>query len=221
MRTISACLTTAVLAGLATVAAQRPPATAKADPDKIQQGSGKLPDGWQARLDDDSAKLADVIVEAKDDALTFTTGPAGIYYKPGMKAEKDFELTAVFSQLKPSAHPEAYGLFIAGQDLDKPTLRYTYFLIRQDGRFLIKSRSGAATNVIVNWTAATPMKEPKGVKASNTLLVRASGADVRFFIDGKQVHKLTRAEAGGDGIAGLRVNHNLHLQVSKLDLKKL
>ena len=37
----------------------------------------------------------------------------------------------------------------------------------------------------------------------------------------KEVAKLTRAQAGGDGIAGLRINHNLHLQVSKFEVKKL
>ena len=222
----------ATVASFATASAQKPassqqpakPAAAQQpmqhDADQAIKGSGKLPDGWKVRFDDATAKPDQVIVEEKDSALTFTTGPAGIYYKPNMKAAGDYEFSAAFSQLKPSQHPEAYGLFIAGQDLDKPTQRYTYFLIRQDGKYLIKSRDGDATKTIVDWTAAPSMKEPKGVKTSNTLVIRGSGGTVRFLVDDQQVHKLARAQAGGDGIAGVRVNHNLNVQVSKLAVKK-
>jgi hypothetical protein len=214
----------ALLAFLSSSAGAQQPKQPPSSPQHEQpqvHGSGKMPDGWKVRFDDAAAKPDAVEVEAKDDTLTVTTGPAGIYYKPGMKAEKDYELTAVFSQLKPSEHAEGYGLFIAGQDLDKETQRYTYFLVRQDGRFLIKSRNGAAVKAIVDWTAAPSMREPKGVKTSNTLQIRATEDTVRFFINDKQVHKLTRMQAGGDGIAGVRVNHNLNVQVGKLTLKKL
>jgi hypothetical protein len=182
--------------------------------------SGTLPNGWKARFDDASAKPADVLVDEKDGALTFTTGPAGIYWK-GDKAEKDFELIATFSQLKPTAMAEAYGLFIAGQNLDKDTQRYTYFVIRQDGKYLIKARDGSATRTIVDWTDAPSMREPKGVKMSNTLEIRATANSVQFVVDGKPVHAMTRDRVGPDGLAGIRVNHNLNLQVGKLEIKKL
>src|SRR5436309_9771461 len=51
------------------------------DPDMPIKGTGKMPDGWKVRFDDPAAKPDQVIVEEKDGALTFTTGPAGIYYK--------------------------------------------------------------------------------------------------------------------------------------------
>jgi 3-keto-disaccharide hydrolase len=183
-------------------------------------GSGKLPDGWKARFDDAAGKPEQVVLDEKDGALTFTTGPAGIYYK-GDKAEKDYDFSATFSQLKPTAMAEAYGLFIAGQDLDKDTQRYTYFLIRQDGKYLIKARNGAAMKTIVDWTDAPSMREPKGVKTSNTLEIRATANSVQFVIDSKPVHAMTRDQIGPDGVAGIRVNHNLNVQVSKLQIKKL
>jgi 3-keto-disaccharide hydrolase len=182
--------------------------------------TGKLPAGWKVRFDDASAKPEDVAVDEKDGSLTFTTGPAGIYYK-GDKAEKDFVVSATFSQLKPTAMAEAYGLLIAGQDLDKDTQRYTYFLIRQDGKYLIKTRSGSDTKTLVDWTAAPSMKEPKGVKTSNTLEIRATANSVQFVIDGKPVHAMTRDQVGPDGLAGIRINHNLNVQVSKFEIKKL
>jgi hypothetical protein len=180
-----------------------------------------LPTGWKARLDDPAAKVDAVTVTEEKDALTFKSGPAGIYYKPDMKAEKNYELSAAFSQLKPSEHAEAYGLFIGGQDLDKPTQHYLYFLVRQDGKLSIRERTGGTTKPIVDWREASPMKEPKGIKTSNTLLIRTSATGVQFLINNLQVYRMPRLQARPDGVAGLRVNHNLEVQVSKLSLKKI
>lgn len=181
--------------------------------------NGKIPEGWKVRFDDPAAKPDQVTVEQKENALTFTTGPAAIYYKPTMKGTGDYDLSAVVSQIKTIDHPEGYGLFIGGTDLDKDTLRYTCFLVRQDGKYAIESRDGADVKTLVTWTAAPPMHEPSGMKTSNTLLVRAAGNVVRFLIDGKEVHSLTRAEAG-DGVAGVRIGQDLNVQVTKLTLKK-
>jgi hypothetical protein len=194
------------------------------DPDKTIKGTGKLPDGWQARLDDQAAKLDAVAVKVEKDTLTFTTGPAGIYYKADMKGSGNYDVAGTFSQLKPSVHPEAYGLFIGGSDLDKDTQRYTYFLIRQDGKFLIKSRDGATTKPIVDWTTAAPMKDANvakaGFKTSNELKIRVQGDHVSFSIGGTEVHQLPRAQVTTEGIAGIRINHNLEVQVAGFDLKK-
>ena len=216
--TVAAALAVAVMT-IAVGSAQQKPT--HADADKAVQGTGKMPGDWKVRFDKPDAKPETVDVKEEKDALTLKTGPAGIYYKPGMKAEGDFELSASFSQLEPAEVPEEFGLFIAGADLDKDTQRYTTFLVRQDARFAIQKRTGAATKFAVAWRPVPAMKEPKGVKTTHTLIVRAHGNSVRFFIGDKEVAKLTRAQVGGDGIAGLRINHNLHLQVSKFEVKKL
>lgn len=217
----------AITLAIATVSvgsAQQKPTPAAHKPDKLVQGTGKLPEGWKARLDRPEAKLETVKVVAEKDALEFETGPAGIYYKPDMKAEQDYEVSASFSELDSAENPnevEEFGLIIAGADLDKDTQRYTCFLVRQDARFSIQKRAGATTKTAVAWRPVPAMKEPKGVKSTNTLIIRAHGNTVRFFIGDKEVAKLTRAQVGGDGIAGLRINHNLHVQVSKFEVKKL
>jgi hypothetical protein len=192
-----------------------------ADPDKPVQGSGQMPAGWVARLDKPDARPDTLKMIAEKDALEFQTGPAGIFYKPDMRGEKDYELSASFSQLEPAEYPEEFGLIIAGGDLDKPTQHYTCFLVRQDAKFAIQKRTGPLTKSAVAWRPVPAMKEPKGVKSTNTLMVRAHGTTVRFFIGDKEVAKLTRAQVGGDGIVGLRVNHNLHVQVSKFEIKKI
>jgi hypothetical protein len=197
------------------------PAQTQADADKATKGTGKLPVGWKGRFDSPETKETSLTVASEGPSMKFTTGPdaAGIYDRPDMKATGNYELSAAFSQLKPSEHAEAYGLFIGGTDLDKPSQHYTYFLVRQDGKYSIRSRNGEKTAAIVDWTDAAPMKDPKGTKTSNTLAIRSQADGVHFLIGGKEVQKLTRAQASPDGIAGLRVNHSLNVQVDKLLLK--
>ncbi len=185
------------------------------------QGTGQLPAGWKVRLDKVDAKVETVNVTVEKDALEFHTVPTGIYYKPEMKAEKDYEVGASFSQLEPAKQPEEFGIFVGGTDLDKDMPRYTSFLVRQDAHFSIRKYTGDTIKAAVAWRPVPAMKEPKGVKSTNTLMIRAQGNIVRFFIGDKEVAKLTRAQVGGDGIAGLRINHNLHVQVSKFEVKKL
>jgi len=207
---------------IAAVSAGAPQRPAQHDADQPVKGVGKLPAGWEGRLDQAGNKLEGVDIKEDKGTLTFTTGPAGIYYKPGMKAEGNFELTATFSQLQPATHPEGYGLFVGGADLQKDEQRYTYVLIRQDGKFLIKSRNGAATPTIVNWMDAVPMREAKGeLKRSNVLAIRAQGDTVHFLVNDREVHHASRADVNPDGIAGIRINHNLNVQVTTPVLKKM
>ena len=53
-----------------------------------------------------------------------------------------YETHATFTQMEPAAHPEAYGLFIGGANLEAATQKYTYFIVRQDGKYMIKRRNG-------------------------------------------------------------------------------
>ncbi|HEY3886163.1 MAG TPA: hypothetical protein VGL62_13185 [Vicinamibacterales bacterium] len=190
-------------------------------PKRTPMGTGKLPDAWKLRFDDPSAKPNEVVVEQKKDALVVTSGPAAIYYKASMRASGDYDLSAVVSQIKTTERPEGYGLFIAGADLTKPDGRATLFLVRQDGMYSIRGETGSGdTKAIIDWSVARPIHEPSGMKTSNTLAIRARGNELSFLIDGTEVHHLTRAEAGGDGIAGIRVGQDLQVQVTKLTLKK-
>ncbi len=206
-----------VVAGIAcsSPAAEQPPATRQA-----AKPISDLPDGWKARLDDPAAKENDVVVRSEEDAVIVTSGPAGIYYKPDMKAEKDYTVSATFSQLKPTTQPQPYGLFVSGADLDKDTMRYTALLVRGDGKFQILQWAGGKTAHIVEWKAAPSMLEPKGVKTTNTLTIRALQDGVHFLIGDKEVHQMSRARAGADGVTGVRVGPGLNVQITKFEVKK-
>jgi len=179
----------------------------------------KLPDGWKARLDQPAA--ADTgTVQVENEAIVFAGGPGGIYYKSDAKAEKDYTVVAAFTQSKTLPSPQPYGLFVSGVDLDKDTYRYTAFLVRQDGKFQVVSVDAGKQTVLADWRAAKPMTEPKGVKPTNTLEVRAMQDAVHFLIGDQEVHQLPRARVGQDGIAGVRLGPGLAVQVTKLDVKK-
>ena len=175
----------------------------------------EFPAGWQIRLDRPNANVNDVRFFVAGDGLHATTGPAAIFWHPDNVAEGEFGARATFIQMKPSRHPEAYGIFVGGRDLDGDAQDYFYFLIRQDGKFLVKHRAGAETHTIIDWTAHEAVR-PAGDdgRATNTLEMRVRAGDVRFLVNGVEVAKLDRVPyLNTDGIVGLRVNHNLDVHI--------
>jgi len=152
--------------------------------------------------------------------LHFMSGPAGIYYRPADAKSGTYEVQASFAQMQPAAHPEAYGLFIGGSNLDGTAQKYTYFLIRQDGKFMIKRRAGASTPTIADWTdnAAVKKADSSG-KMSNTLAIDVGRDKVRFLVNGTEVSTADVAQVDAAGIAGLRINHNLNVHVEGFTVK--
>ncbi len=213
--TLAALLSLAVVACSQPAAQQTPPATREAP-----KSSGSLPDGWKVRLDDPAAKSDAVSMTAEKDAVVINSGPAGIYYKPDVKAEKDYSVTASFSYVKPVTEPQPYGLFVSGADLDKDSAQFTAFMVRSDGKYRIVQWSGGRITPLVEWTSAPPMRELKGVKTTNTLEIRAMQNAVHFLIGDKELHQMPRARVGADGIAGVRIGPGLSVQVSKFEVKK-
>jgi hypothetical protein len=190
-----------------------------ADMDKMMSG-GSLPTGWSVRLDSGGTKPDGVSVMAMGGGLHFKTGPAGIYYRSADTKSGSYEVHAMFDQLEPSAHPEAYGLIIGGADLAGPAQKYTYFLVRQDGQFMISRRNGDKVTALVPWTANAAVKktEPKA-NGKNLLAVVVAGDKVRFLVNGAEVNSQPASAVDAAGIAGLRINHNLNVHVDGFGVK--
>jgi hypothetical protein len=186
-----------------------------------QAGSGQLPAGWQARTDKD-APLEGVKFATMGGGVHATTGPAVILWRPGDQAQGDFAVAATFTQTRAPEHPEAYGLFVGGKALQSPEQGYTYFLVRQDGKFLIKTRTGATTaNVTTGWIEhPAVVKADAAGKATNALRVEQVGDRVRFLVNGTEVHSAAAADVATGGQAGLRINHNLDVHVDGFALEK-
>jgi hypothetical protein len=188
------------------------------DPTQRAQG-GSIPAGWQIRLDDKDAgryTTNDIRFMPMGGGFHITSGPAAIY--PGADLPNGpFVLEATFNQTKAPMHPEAYGLFFSGKDLDNADKQeYVYFLVRGNGQYLINHRAGRAVHKIVDWREdAAIRKQDANGQASNQLTIRAGTDSVRFLANGKQVAAISRQEiTNPGGRAGLRVNHNLDVHVT-------
>jgi hypothetical protein len=198
-----------------------------ADPDHIVNNGGVTVPGWTGRLDPKPAAQGRKITEAKfyvaGTGLHVTSGPAAIYWNPANTVPANYTVHATFIQQSASAHPEGYGLMIGGIRLNAPDQNYLYFLVRQDGKFLINHRANDSTvHKIVDWTANPAVKAIDATgKASNTLEVVVMPTKLSFRVNGTEVHSLDRKEvdrdgprSGTSGVAGLRVNHNLDVHIA-------
>ena len=194
---------------------------AKADPDKAVQGSGTLPEGWMARVDKD-APLTKVKFENMAPGWHVTLGPAAVFYRPTDNVAGDAHVVGTFTLFPGATHPEAFGLIIGGQDLQGPNQAYTYFLIRGDGKYLIKRRKGAEVTTVADWAANEAIK-PAGAdgKSTNELSVQIGKDKVSFMANGKEVYSAPAASVDSQGIAGLRINHNLSVHVQGFAVHKM
>jgi hypothetical protein len=203
------------------------------DPDKLVTDGGVKVPGWTGRIDPQAAARGRKITEAKFVPMAggfhVTAGPAAIYWNPANTATGNYTISATFNQTRASAHPEGYGLMLTGKDLETANQSYFYFLVRQDGKFMINHRANdTEVHKIVEWTENPAVKaiDASG-KASNTLSVVMGASAVSFRVNGTEVHSIPRAtiEGGGNhagsvGIAGIRVNHNLDVHIDGFALTK-
>lgn len=181
----------------------------------LGQGGGVMHDGWQARLDSGRADVNDLHFRSMGSGFHVTTGPHAIFWNPGNTGSGTYTLSASFTQTQASSHPNSFGLFFGGQDLDGDGQSYTYFLIREDGQFLIKKRMGGDTeNLTSGWAAHSAVNALDGGRMSNTLSVEVGASNVRFLSNGTEVASLPKAGLDVDGVAGVRFSHQLDVHVS-------
>ncbi|MGH7549027.1 MAG: hypothetical protein ACREMM_12760 [Gemmatimonadales bacterium] len=193
------------------------------DPDASVAGGGTVPAGWQARTDK-GKPLTDAKIVTMGSGLHVTLGPAVVLWRESDKASGDYHVVATFTQTENPRHPEAYGLFIGGSQLGDAQNRYTYFLVRGDGKFLIKRRVAGDSTVEVSkgWTESDAVvKADSEGKASNELSILVQGGKVSFQVNGKDVYSARATVLDTQGIVGYRVNHNLDVHLSALGIHKL
>ncbi len=187
----------------------------------VAEEQGVRADGWQHRLDF-GGDVDDLLsFDTMGSGVHVTTTGAGfaIFWQPDSMAEGDFTISASFTQMEPSGHPNAYGLFLGGADLAGDGQQYTYFMLRQGGEFLIRKRMGEDLPILVEWTANDAINDLNDQGSSNnTLSVEAAGDTVRFLVNGTEVATQPRSEVDTDGITGLRVTHLLNMHIDDLML---
>jgi hypothetical protein len=203
------------LLGAPFAAAQSTDRTQK-DSDHAVRGGGTLPAGWSARPDD-NGDLKSVKFVTMEPGYHITLGPATILYRKSDVANGPFHTLATFHQMKKLEHSEGYGLFIGGQALDGKGQKYTYFLVRDDGSYLIKRRDGDNTSEITKgWTAHPAVKKGDAEGKTPNLLeidAKQNPSKIAFKVNGQTVYTADAKDTSAKGIVGLRVNHNLDLHI--------
>ena len=184
------------------------------------------PDGWQVHPDRPGVDVTTIAFTEMAPGHHVTTGPAAIFWQNDAEAGGRYRLDLEAHLFDPEGRREAFGVFFGGRDLADATQRYTYFLIRDGGEFLIKERDGRETSTLVEWTSHPAIRsfadrEEGGASILNHLAVEADDDEVRFYVNGAQVTSVTRRPGALEGIAGLRVNHNLNLHISRLQVSPL
>ena len=201
---------------------------AQADPDRPVAGGGTLPPGWHARTDG-NRPLANVKFDSMSVGHHVTLGPATIFWRDTDNATGSYTAEAKFWQFPSDTHRdhrEGYGLFIGGGTLAAAGQRYTYFLIRDDGMFLVKRRMGDSTWAVTKGWTASDAVQSRAAQADttkpveNTMTIRVTPTDATFLVNGKIVYNAKASDVDGKGIVGFRVNHNLNVHLGALEITK-
>jgi hypothetical protein len=176
---------------------------------------GAFPPGWQGRVDRPTQDIAEVRFTALDGGFHVITGPHVILWHPERTATGEYRASVTFVQERAPDRLEGFGLLVGGQALDQPGQDYLYFLMRHDGRYMIRHRAGEEVHTLAPWTeAAAVQRAGADTRASNTLAIETRTDSVAFLINDTVVHTLPRAtDLNTDGIVGFRVGHHLDVHV--------
>jgi hypothetical protein len=177
-------------------------------------GNGVEVPGWWGRVDDPKEPASGLKFSPMNGGLHATTGPNITLWDPQQTASGSYTLKATFTVTKPPSHPVAYGLFIGGSNLEQDSQKYTYFVIREDGQFLVRKRDGAnASNVGGNWAANPAVMGRAAGGQKNDLSIQVAGGRVSFMANGKEVASHPATAVDTNGIVGLRVGHGMDIQI--------
>ncbi len=180
--------------------------------------AAQAPAGLQLRLDrstnaEDPDDVPDVTVTAAGSGFQVGTGPAVVAWNSDNTAMGTYTLSGTFTLLEPSGHANYYGLIYGGSELADSGQSYLYFLVAQNGTYLVKHRAGdETTHDIQGRTPHSSVVVPNADGRSvNDLEVRVGTDATDFVVNGVVVHSAPQTGMAGrtDGIWGVRVNHTL------------
>ena len=189
----------------------------------------QAPPGWKVRADrstsaSDPDAAGNIQFMAMGGGFHAVNPQAAVYWNPAHTATGAYTLKGTFTLLKPSGHTNYYGLVFGGSDLEGPSQNYLYFLVAQDGTWLIKRREGdKATQNVAAKAASDAVKKPDATgKSVNALEVRVAADKVDYVVNGTVVHTTpkTGLTAKTDGTYGIRVNHLLEVQIDGFGVSK-
>ena len=189
----------------------------------------QAPKGWKMRVD---ASTSASDPDGSGSISFVTMGPgfhatnpqAAVYWNPANTATGTYTLKGTFTLMTPSGHTNYYGLVFGGSDLDGAKQNYIYFMVAQNGTWLIKHRmaDGQTENISAKERSDAVKKPDESGKSVNALEVRVGVDKIDYVVNGTVVQSTpkTGMTAKADGIYGIRVNHLLEVQVDDFSVSK-
>jgi len=187
----------------------------------------QAPAGWEVRVDrsqsaSDPDNVPDLKVMTMGKGFHVQGGPAGTFWNPANRVTGNYTVKATFNLMKPSGHTNYYGLIFGGQALEGAGQKYVYFLVAQDGTFIIRARSGEKVDDVQRSTANAAVRKPGADgRSTNNLEVRV-GNNIQYVVNGTVVHTTPKSgvTAATDGFAGVRINHVLDVHVDAFEVQR-
>ncbi len=202
------------------------------DPDKLVKDGGVTAAGWTGRLDPEAvargAKITDAKFSQMGGGFHVTSGPPAIYWNASNKGTGAYTATASFTQTKAPQHAEYYGVFIGGSGLEGAKQNYLYCVVTGDGTFTVKHRIGDEVHELAGRTANTAIKKADAAgKATNEIAWKVTPERTSCLVNGMEVWGYASNALVGtgkleslDGVAGVRVNHNLDVHIGSFSVTK-
>jgi hypothetical protein len=191
--------------------------------------SAQSPKGWLVRADRSTSALdpdaaGAIKFMATGSGFHAINPQAAVYWNPANTVSGNYSLKGTFTLLRPSSHVNYYGLVFGGSNLEGPQQNYIYFVVAQDGTWLIKRRDGdTSTRDVAGRTRNEAVKRPDASgKSTNALEVRVAADKVDYLVNGAVVHTTPKSgpTAKTDGVYGIRVNHVLEVQIDGFAVSK-
>jgi hypothetical protein len=237
MRVVSA--TALAFAGALLVAHVHAAPQAMQDNSRKVAGGGIKAAGWQGRVDASEAakggKIEDSKVVLAGSEIQINNGPAAVYWNPANKGTGSYTVSATFTEPKymsSNDHPHPYGLFIGGNKLDTDQASLLYCTPYGTGTFIVRGFGPAPFRVTGagggRGTANDAVhKADTGASVTQEVAWVVTPDKAECKINGTVVGSYPKADLVGagkleslDGIAGLRIAHNVDVNVTNFKLTK-
>lgn len=187
----------------------------------------QAPQGWKMRVDRSAAASdpdasGDIKFVTMGSGFHATNPQAAVYWNPANTTSGTYILKGTFTLMRPSGHTNYYGLVFGGSGLEGAQQAYLYFMVAQNGTWMIKRRDGEATSTVARMPSDAVKKPDASGKSTNALEVRVSADKIDFVVNGQVVHTEQKngAMAKTDGIYGIRINHLLEVHIGGFTVSK-
>ena len=188
--------------------------------------------GWQGRPDPGTGAVTDSSLDVKGSEIEIHTGPAMLFWNPANTGTGDFTVSATFTEPKymsSNDHPHPYGVFIGGSNLDNDKTTALYCAAYGRGTFIVREFGPGVTNVNGRGASSDAVHKAagRGEQVEQTIALQVKGDSVSCLINGTSVGTYPKSDVVGpgkltstDGIVGIRVAHNVDVNVKDFKVTK-